>query len=51
MPKFRMGNEQKGAFFLVIILLIIITVGIILGLSLQTDSVAEKLADEAQNYF
>ena len=46
MPKFRMGNEQKGAFFLVIILLIIITVGIILGLSLQTDSVAEKLADD-----
>ena len=39
-------DEQKGAFFLVIILLIMISVGIVVGLSLRTDKVAEKISDD-----
>ncbi|MBQ5472251.1 MAG: LCP family protein [Treponema sp.] len=46
MSKRKLRDEQKGAFFLIIIFLIIVSVGIVLALSLQTDSVAEKLADD-----
>lgn len=46
MARAKLRDEQKGTFFLVIILLIIVVVGVILGISLQTDTVAEKLAND-----
>ena len=46
MKKRHFRDEQKGAFFLLIILVIIIAVGFIIGFSLRTDTVAEKIADD-----
>ena len=46
MKKRHFRDEQKGAFFLIIILVIIIAVGIVIGFSLRTDTVAEKIADD-----
>ena len=39
-------DEQKGAFFLIVIFLIIVTVSVILAVALRTDAVAEKIASD-----
>lgn len=39
-------DEQKGAFFLIVMLMIIITVIVVLSISLRVDAVAEKIADD-----
>lgn len=46
MKKFKFRDEQKGAFFLVIIFLIILSVILFMAVSLRTDAIGERLADD-----
>lgn len=46
MQKYRMMDEQKGALFLLVIILIIISVSVIFFVSLQRDAVTEKLGND-----
>lgn len=46
MPRKHLREEQKGAFFLIIILVIMISAALIVGLSLRTDGVAGRVADD-----
>ena len=46
MKKFKFRDEQKGAFFLVIIFLIILSVIVFMAVSLRTDAIGERLADD-----
>ena len=46
MNRFKMRDEQKGIFFLSVIFLIILAVIIVMVVSLKTDKVSEKLADD-----
>ena len=46
MQKYRMMDEQKGALFLLVIILIIISVSVIFFVSLQWDAVTEKLGND-----
>ena len=46
MKKIKFRDEQKGAFFLVIIFLIILSVIVFMAVSLRTDAIGERLADD-----
>lgn len=46
MNRIRLRDEQKGALLLGFFLLVIIAVSIVMALSLKTDNVAEKLAND-----
>lgn len=46
MKKIKFRDEQKGAFFLVIIFLIILSVILFMAVSLRTDAIGERLADD-----
>lgn len=46
MSRKHLRDEQKGLFFLIIILAIMISTALIVALSLRTDGVAERVADD-----
>ena len=46
MKKFKFRDEQKGAIFLVIMFLIIVSVIVFMAVSLRTDAIGERLADD-----
>ena len=46
MSRLRLRDEQKGLLLLGIFFLIIVTVSVFMAVSLKTDNVAEKLAND-----
>lgn len=46
MKRHQLNDERKGAFFLIIIFLIIVTVSVIFAVSMHTDAVADRIADD-----
>lgn len=46
MKRFKFRDEQKGAIFLVVMFLIIVFVIVFMAVSLRTDAIGERLADD-----